>query len=65
MYVMIHPVECRYSGIMNQILDFTYVALGDVSPANNRLLLAAFGLYVAVQEYCSNALTRLEYVRDG
>ena len=41
---------------MNQILDFTlYVALGDVSPVNNRLLLAAFwwkvGLhvYVAVQ----------------
>ena len=42
MYVMIHPVECRYSGnFMNKILDFTYVALGDVSPVNNRLLLAA------------------------
>ena len=31
-----------YRRIMNQILDFTYVALGDVSPVNNRLHLADF-----------------------
>ena len=42
---------------MNQILDFTYVALGDVSPDDNWLLLAAFYYlvegwtkYVAAQE---------------